>query len=159
MDTEVLGKKYWKGVGMSGIKYCILNPPPFFRYGYDWKEEEAEKLLLRTHTTAVSSCMLYKLAQEVEMSFVKIIAQQTTHIPPPSPFSPSSPIETIPSSQVFLHWSRVPKRKRRCHTSCRIPSSWGSSCGCWINTRRSHWCTSRILQETRHQETTFQTRL
>ena len=34
-------------------------------YGYDWKYEEAEKLILRTHTTAVSSFMLYKLAQEV----------------------------------------------------------------------------------------------
>ncbi|KAJ3357742.1 Phenylalanyl-tRNA synthetase, beta subunit, cytoplasmic [Allomyces javanicus] len=33
-------------------------------YGYDWKEEEAEKLLLRTHTTAVSSNMLYKLAHQ-----------------------------------------------------------------------------------------------
>ncbi|KAJ1524701.1 hypothetical protein HK096_000879, partial [Nowakowskiella sp. JEL0078] len=33
-------------------------------YGYDWKIEEAEKLLLRTHTTAVSSYMLYKLAQQ-----------------------------------------------------------------------------------------------
>ncbi|KAG6546289.1 hypothetical protein Mapa_012329 [Marchantia paleacea] len=33
-------------------------------YGYDWKREEAEKNLLRTHTTAVSSRMLYKLAQE-----------------------------------------------------------------------------------------------
>jgi phenylalanyl-tRNA synthetase alpha chain len=34
-------------------------------YGYDWKVEEAEKLLLRTHTTAVSANMLYKLAQQV----------------------------------------------------------------------------------------------
>ncbi|KAL3695972.1 hypothetical protein R1sor_010048 [Riccia sorocarpa] len=33
-------------------------------YGYNWKREEAEKNLLRTHTTAVSSRMLYKLAQE-----------------------------------------------------------------------------------------------
>eukprot|EP00899_Mesostigma_viride_P009696 jgi/Mesvir1/18728/Mv01241-RA.1 len=33
-------------------------------YGYDWKLAEAEKNLLRTHTTAVSSRMLYKLAQE-----------------------------------------------------------------------------------------------
>lgn len=33
-------------------------------YGYDWKRDEAEKNLLRTHTTAVSSRMLYKLAQE-----------------------------------------------------------------------------------------------
>ncbi|KAI8998421.1 tRNA synthetases class II core domain (F)-domain-containing protein [Gaertneriomyces semiglobifer] len=34
-------------------------------YGYDWKQAEAEKLVLRTHTTAVSSNMLYNLAQEV----------------------------------------------------------------------------------------------
>jgi hypothetical protein len=32
-------------------------------YGYDWKVEEAKKNLLRTHTTAVSARMLYKLAQ------------------------------------------------------------------------------------------------
>ncbi|KAL5994383.1 hypothetical protein ACLOJK_024433 [Asimina triloba] len=32
-------------------------------YGYDWKREEADKNLLRTHTTAVSSRMLYLLAQ------------------------------------------------------------------------------------------------
>ncbi|KAE8744899.1 hypothetical protein FOCC_FOCC008464 [Frankliniella occidentalis] len=33
-------------------------------YGYDWKIEEAQKNLLRTHTTAVSARMLYRLAQE-----------------------------------------------------------------------------------------------
>ena len=32
-------------------------------YGYDWKIEEAQKNLLRTHTTAVSARMLYKLSQ------------------------------------------------------------------------------------------------
>ncbi|MCO5601759.1 hypothetical protein L7F22_055884 [Adiantum nelumboides] len=32
-------------------------------YGYDWKRDEAEKNLLRTHTTAVSTRMLYALAQ------------------------------------------------------------------------------------------------
>lgn len=37
-------------------------------YGYDWKIEEAEKLLLRTHTTSVSSNMLYRLAQETKAS-------------------------------------------------------------------------------------------
>jgi len=35
-------------------------------YGYDWKIEEAQKLLLRTHTTSVSSNMLYRLAQETK---------------------------------------------------------------------------------------------
>lgn len=33
-------------------------------YKYDWKLTEAEKNILRTHTTAVSARMLYKLAQE-----------------------------------------------------------------------------------------------
>jgi phenylalanyl-tRNA synthetase alpha chain len=35
-------------------------------YGYAWAREEAAKNLLRTHTTAVSARMLYKLAQEKE---------------------------------------------------------------------------------------------
>lgn len=35
-------------------------------YGYDWKIEEAQKNILRTHTTAVSARMLYKLAQNRE---------------------------------------------------------------------------------------------
>ncbi|XP_041357913.1 phenylalanine--tRNA ligase alpha subunit A-like [Gigantopelta aegis] len=40
-------------------------------YNYDWKMEEAEKNILRTHTTAVSARMLYKLAQEKEFRPVK----------------------------------------------------------------------------------------
>ncbi|KAM5573030.1 phenylalanine--tRNA ligase alpha subunit, cytoplasmic [Rosa sericea] len=35
-------------------------------YGCDWKREEAEKNLLRTHTTAVSSRILYLLAKEAQ---------------------------------------------------------------------------------------------
>ena len=34
-------------------------------YQYDWKFEEAQKNLLRTHTTAVSARLLYKLGQQV----------------------------------------------------------------------------------------------
>ena len=37
----------------------------FCSYKYDWKKEEAAKNILRTHTTAVSARMLYKLAQKV----------------------------------------------------------------------------------------------
>merc|ERR1712232_1117481 len=37
-------------------------------YRYDWKIEEAQKNLLRTHTTAVSSRMLYRLAQQKEFT-------------------------------------------------------------------------------------------
>eukprot|EP00049_Salpingoeca_infusionum_P004886 m.85060 g.85060 ORF g.85060 m.85060 type:complete len:494 (-) comp12772_c1_seq1:233-1714(-) len=40
-------------------------------YKYDWKVEEAQKNLLRTHTTAVSSRMLYKLAQQKPFKPVK----------------------------------------------------------------------------------------
>ena len=35
---------------------------------YEWKEEESRKNILRTHTTAISSRMLYKLAQESKTS-------------------------------------------------------------------------------------------
>lgn len=35
-------------------------------YRYDWKLEEAQKNVLRTHTTAVSARMLYNLMQEVK---------------------------------------------------------------------------------------------
>ena len=34
-------------------------------YQYDWKLEEAQKNILRTHTTAVSTRMLYQLGQQV----------------------------------------------------------------------------------------------
>lgn len=37
----------------------------FCSYQYDWVLEEAKKNILRTHTTAVSARMLYKLAQQV----------------------------------------------------------------------------------------------
>jgi phenylalanyl-tRNA synthetase alpha chain len=40
-------------------------------YGYDWKLEEAQKMILRTHTTAISSNLLYQLAQEKEFRPVK----------------------------------------------------------------------------------------
>ncbi|KAJ9152697.1 hypothetical protein P3X46_026233 [Hevea brasiliensis] len=36
------------------------------RYGYEWKRDEANKNLLRTHTTAISSRMLYALAQHAK---------------------------------------------------------------------------------------------
>ena len=42
-------------------------------YGYDWKREEAEKLIMRTHTTAISSQMLYKLAQQAFSSLFPLI--------------------------------------------------------------------------------------
>ncbi len=38
------------------------------RYRYDWKREEAEKYILRTHTTAVSARMLYEVAN-VRLAF------------------------------------------------------------------------------------------
>lgn len=43
-------------------------------YGYDWKIEEASKNLLRTHTTAVSARMLFKVAHEKEFKPVKLFS-------------------------------------------------------------------------------------
>jgi len=37
-------------------------------YGYNWSREETQKLILRTHTTSVSSYMLYTLAQKMKES-------------------------------------------------------------------------------------------
>ena len=41
-------------------------------YQYDWKYEEAQKNLLRTHTTAVSARLLYQLGQQVEVYTVAV---------------------------------------------------------------------------------------
>ncbi|RKP03287.1 hypothetical protein CXG81DRAFT_9706 [Caulochytrium protostelioides] len=43
-------------------------------YGYDWSKQEAEKLILRTHTTAVSSRMLYELAQQKPFKPTKLFS-------------------------------------------------------------------------------------
>ncbi|CAH1959636.1 unnamed protein product [Acanthoscelides obtectus] len=43
-------------------------------YGYDWKIEEAQKNLLRTHTTAVSARMLYELAQQEKFKPIKLFS-------------------------------------------------------------------------------------
>jgi len=40
-------------------------------YDYEWDEAEAKKNILRTHTTAISSQMLYKLAQQKEFKPTK----------------------------------------------------------------------------------------
>jgi len=40
-------------------------------YNYDWKVEEAQKNLLRTHTTAISARMLYNIAQQSPFKPVK----------------------------------------------------------------------------------------
>jgi len=52
------------------LKFFWLYKIVVCRYVYDWKRDEAEKNLLRTHTTAVSTRMLYKLAQEVIQSML-----------------------------------------------------------------------------------------
>ena len=49
-------------------------------YGYDWKIEEAEKNLLRTHTTAVSARMLYQLAREVSVTLSQHFSHAYTRV-------------------------------------------------------------------------------
>lgn len=55
-DFQLFITKAWR-------RELIADLFPHGRYGYDWKRDEANKNLLRTHTTAVSSRMLYLLAQ------------------------------------------------------------------------------------------------
>jgi phenylalanyl-tRNA synthetase alpha chain len=58
-DTRSLDyKKYWEDVQAvhQGGKYGSIG------YRYPWSEEESLKLVLRTHTTAISTWMLHKLA-------------------------------------------------------------------------------------------------
>ncbi|XP_066252364.1 phenylalanine--tRNA ligase alpha subunit [Euwallacea similis] len=43
-------------------------------YGYDWQYKEAQKNLLRTHTTAVSARMLYKAAQQPKFKPIKLFS-------------------------------------------------------------------------------------
>ncbi|CAH0553194.1 unnamed protein product [Brassicogethes aeneus] len=43
-------------------------------YGYDWRIEEAQKNLLRTHTTAVSARMLYQIAQQESFTPTKLFS-------------------------------------------------------------------------------------
>jgi phenylalanyl-tRNA synthetase alpha chain len=43
-------------------------------YGYTWNPKEAHKLILRTHTTAISSNMLYELAQKKPFKPVKLFS-------------------------------------------------------------------------------------
>ncbi|VVB08474.1 unnamed protein product [Arabis nemorensis] len=53
-------------------------------YNYEWKREEANKNLLRTHTTAVSARMLYSLAEgpsnSQSLQFSKNDAVDRTHL-------------------------------------------------------------------------------
>ena len=44
------------------------------RYKYDWSLEESKKNILRTHTTAVSARMLYKIAQQKPFKPTKLFS-------------------------------------------------------------------------------------
>ena len=50
---------------------------------YDWSEDETRKNLLRTHTTAVSSRTLYKIAQQFKARGASLTS--LPHQPPPLP--------------------------------------------------------------------------
>jgi phenylalanyl-tRNA synthetase alpha subunit len=59
----------WYGWYMVAADVIVHAATDHNRYGYYWKTSEAEKNLLRTHTTAVSSRMLYRLAQTQKDGF------------------------------------------------------------------------------------------
>ena len=63
-----------KGIAISPVPYSTLIFPlhPLIRrYRYDWSRVEAAKNILRTHTTAVSTRMLYQLAQQPTFQPIK----------------------------------------------------------------------------------------
>ncbi len=55
---------------ITKFPHSHISPTPH-RYQYDWKLEEAQKNILRTHTTAVSARMLYKIGQQEKFTPVK----------------------------------------------------------------------------------------
>ena len=61
--------------GLFCDSFCLaLSILLHYSYQYDWKLDEAAKNIMRTHTTAVSARMLYKLAQEVsQLSFMLVL--------------------------------------------------------------------------------------
>jgi hypothetical protein len=71
-------------------------------YGYDWKVAEAEKNLLRTHTTAVSSRMLHRLAQVGAARHVRRAGQGVASLPvPPWQLHPSVVQEGFRPAKYF----------------------------------------------------------
>ena len=64
--------------------HCPAPPSRPYSYRYDWELGEAQKNLLRTHTTAVSARMLYQVAQQVGGA-VDIIFGWNCAARPPSP--------------------------------------------------------------------------
>ena len=54
--------RWWLACGLNDLLLLV-----FHSYRYEWLMEETEKNVLRTHTTAVSARMLYKLAQQVSV--------------------------------------------------------------------------------------------
>ena len=99
-----------------------LTPSPHswyspIRYQYDWQRNEAEKNLLRTHTTAVSARMLYKLAQQV----------RSAHPPPPAPTSRnlgSRSSLTAGAGWLSLHRSRSSRSSTFPSTVCFETRHW-----------------------------------
>lgn len=83
-------EKLHADVSLKSCNSCELPPIPAFlcssipflpfSYKYEWKLEEARKNLLRTHTTAVSARMLYRLAQQVNTRGVFFCSLKNTCI-------------------------------------------------------------------------------
>lgn len=61
---------------LEKVKQTHINGGGFGSQGYkyDWKLEEAQKNILRTHTTAVSARMLYKIAQDKPFKPTKLFS-------------------------------------------------------------------------------------
>lgn len=66
-SCKVVDQEYWARVKEMHEK----GGHGSIGWRYDWSEEEAKKNILRTHTTATSSKMLYQLAEETRKNGFK----------------------------------------------------------------------------------------
>jgi phenylalanyl-tRNA synthetase alpha chain len=92
-------------------------------YGYTWNPKEAQKLLLRTHTTAISSNMLYNLAQE----------------------TPFRPVKLFSIDRVFRNETLDATHLAEFHQIEVCVIDLGCGCGRWIDAWRLDWCSARVL--------------
>ena len=107
-------------------------------YNYDWKEEEAGKNILRTHTTAISSQMLYKMATSKEgfkpfkyFSIDRVFRNETLD---------ATHLAEFHQIEVQIHFSDLKRQQFLIGGDRRSR----------FDVRRPDWGSLPILQEARH---------
>lgn len=113
-------------------------------YRYKWSEDESLRLVLRTHTTAVSTWCLHRLAEDPRPARYFSIDRVFR----------STSYQMIDYSKILLLTSY--RRSRGRHPSSRVPPSRRCHRRFWSHTRWSHEISLRFLRQTRHHWPSFQ---